>query len=77
MINVERDIVDVVVENINRYLKEKNMNQKYLEDEIGSKSIQNLLRKETKHGCGIRTLQRIALALEVKTIDLVEDWSEE
>lgn len=52
------------------------MNQKYLEDEIGSKSIQNLLRKETMYGCGIRMLQRIALALEVKTIDLVEDWSE-
>ncbi|MDR2278908.1 MAG: hypothetical protein LBE23_13710 [Vagococcus sp.] len=53
------------------------MKQKHLEDEVGSKTIQNLLRKETKHGCSIRTLQRIATALEVKTIDLVEDWSEE
>lgn len=76
MIAMERDIVDIVVDNINRYLKEKNMKQKHLEDEVGSKTIQNLLRKETKHGCSIRMLQRIAAALEVKTIDLVEDWSD-
>jgi hypothetical protein len=53
------------------------MKQKHLEDEVGSKTILNLLRKETTHSCSIKMLQRIAVALKVKTIDLVEDWSEE
>lgn len=76
MIAMERDIVEIVVDNINRYLKEKNMKQWQLEVEVGSKSIQDLLNKKTKHGCSIRMLQRIAIALEVNTIDLVEDWSD-
>lgn len=74
---MERDIVDIVVDNINRYLKEKNMKQWQLEVEVGTATIQKIMNKNTKHGCGIRTLQRIAIALDVKTIDLVEDWSEE
>lgn len=75
---MERDIVDIVVDNINRYLKEKNMKQWQLEVEVGTATIQKIMSKNTKHGCGIRTLQRIriAVALEVKTIDLVEDWSD-
>lgn len=76
MIAMERDIVDIVVDNINRYLKEKNMKQWQLEVEVGTATIQKIMNKNTKHGCGIRTLQRIAAALEVKTIDLVEDWSD-
>ena len=53
------------------------MKQWQLEVEVGTATIQKIMNKNTKYGCGIRTLQRIAAALEVKTIDLVEDWSEE
>ena len=36
-----------------------------------------MLTKKTTNGCSILSLQKIAMALGVSTIDLVEDWTEE
>lgn len=73
---MERNIIDVVNENMNRYMELNNIKRKHLEKEIGSATIQNMLTKKTTNGCSILSLQKIAKALGVKTIDLIEDWSE-
>ncbi|MGY3766825.1 hypothetical protein ACWOAH_09900 [Vagococcus vulneris] len=72
----ERYIIDVVVDNMNRYMEQNNVSKKMLEVDVGSATIQNMLRKKTTNGCSIRSLQRIAQSLGVSTIDLVEDWEE-
>lgn len=75
--NEERSIIDVVSENINRYMKLNNIQRRHLEQEVGGATIQNMLTKKTTNGCSILSLQKIAMALGVSTIDLVEDWTEE
>lgn len=75
--NEERSIIDVVSENINRYMKLNNIQRRHLEQEVGGATIQNMLTKKTTNGCSILSLQKIAMALGVSTIDLVEDWTDE
>lgn len=75
--NEERSIIDVVSENINRYMKLNNIQRRHLEQEVGGATIQNMLTKKTTNGCSILSLQKIAMTLGVSTIDLVEDWTEE
>lgn len=77
MIDEERDIVEVISENIRRYMKENDVLLTKVCNEVGTQTVRNMIYKNTTNGCSVRSLQKIAKSLGVKTIDLVEDWSEQ
>lgn len=74
----EINIVEIVRENVVRYMVEAGMKKFDLATAVGGTAvIQRLIDGGTVNGPTIVTLQKIAMALGVKTIDLVEDWSDE
>lgn len=73
----ERDIRLVVEENVRHYMKENNVRRKELTASLGQQTISNVLSGNGNHGYSIVTVQRLAEVLGVKTIDLLEDWSDE
>ncbi|ANY13521.1 hypothetical protein BCY75_05785 [Latilactobacillus curvatus] len=74
----ERNIVEIVRENVVRYMAEAGMKKFDLAMVVGGTAgIQRLIDGGSVNGPTIVTLQKIAMALGVKTIDLVEDWSDE
>ena len=72
----ERPILIVLGENLERYRKEKGMSKKKLceEADFTYQQYNKLITGEAS--TRIDTLQRFAYALDIKTIDLIEDWSE-
>lgn len=72
----ERNVITVVRENIERYMELNDVSRDSLKKMCGNGTIDNMLDDNTVNGCSIISLQRIAGALGVKTIDLVEDWSD-
>lgn len=72
----ERSIIDVVVENIEMYMETRGITRNQLKVLCGNATVDNLLYFKSVNGCSLVSLQRIAGALGVKTLDLIEDWSE-
>lgn len=72
----ERNVITVVRENIERYMELNSVSRQDLRKLCGNQTVDNMLNDNTVNGCSIISLQRIAGALGIKTIDLIEDWSE-
>ncbi len=73
----ERPINQIIGENIQRYMEERGISKLAFKKETGldGKRFRLLLKGEI--GITTRKLQEIALVLDVKTLDLLEDWTEE
>ncbi|MDA5386980.1 helix-turn-helix transcriptional regulator [Loigolactobacillus backii] len=76
MIRLEKDIRQVVANNVTYLLAIKNMSVNQLVELSGvnSQSMQNMMKMKTKNGITIVSLQKIAMALEINPGDLVDDW---
>lgn len=66
----------IVGDNVRRYRKEIEMSQKELSEKIG-KSGNNYISTVENGGIDLKMsdVEKIAEVLEIKVIDLVEDWS--
>ncbi|MBO0477945.1 helix-turn-helix domain-containing protein [Vagococcus sp. DIV0080] len=73
----ERDLKVVVWENIEKYRKERDLSQIELCKLVGYNSVQYSKNKKRPKSVTFPVLQRFAYILRVKTIDLIDDWSEE
>ncbi|MDA9472656.1 helix-turn-helix domain-containing protein [Enterococcus sp. 5H] len=71
----ERPINDVIVENIKRYWDPSKMTKDQFGKYLGT-SGSEINRILGGGNITVKKLQQIAQVLEVKTIDLVEDWKE-
>ena len=72
----EREIQEVVYENLERYRKEKVFTKKEL-CERAEYSYQSYINmSELRTQIRLTTIQKFAYALGIKTIDLFEDWSD-
>ena len=72
----ERPIMEVVWENIEMYRVERGMNIAQLCHKVGYAASNYYIRIKDGGGVAPSTLQKFAWALDVKTLDLFEDWSE-
>lgn len=72
----EREINHVIGENIERYIYEKHVTKSMIKRQTGidGKRFNLILKGEVS--VTTKKLQEIARILEVKTLDLLEDWSE-
>lgn len=72
-----KSIQKVISSNVKKYRKEKGLTQFQLARKCGWNSNANVIRIEV-YAANIRldSLERIANALNVKVIDLVEDWED-
>lgn len=72
----EREINHVIGENIERYIHEKQVTKSMIKQKTGidGKRFNLILKGEVS--VTTKKLQEIAQILEVKTLDLLEDWSE-
>lgn len=68
----------IISENVRKYMSEKNISQNTLKSYIGGATLNIILNpKNSKYGPTIGTLDTLAEALDIKVIDLIEDWSED
>lgn len=76
MLVQERAINVVIGENIKRYMLEQGISKYSLKKKakIDGKHLNAVLNGEK--GLTTKKLQEIAWALEIKTLELLEDWSE-
>jgi len=72
----KRDIVEVISDNMRMYMKINKVSLHQVCSKVGTQTTRNMLYKNTTNGCSVRSMQKIAEALGIKTIDLIEDWSE-
>lgn len=72
-----RDIRKVVSENATRYFEESDMTKTGLAHYLNTGNVSYIQRiLDGKANPGLTTLSNLAKALDVKVIDLVEDWEE-
>lgn len=70
------DIQKVVATNVKKYRKEKGLTQLQLARKCGWNSNSNINRIEVSAiSARLDNLEKIAHALDLSVIDLVEDWS--
>ncbi|ALV20737.1 helix-turn-helix domain-containing protein [Carnobacterium antarcticum] len=69
----------VIGENVKRYRIEQDMTQVDLYRKIHGGTVGSFVREleRGERNITLETLDKLALALDVLVIDLVEDWSEE
>lgn len=72
----ERLLTEVVWENIEKYRKEKKLSVTDLCKKVGYTSSNYIKNRREKGQIMPNTIQKFAGVLGVKTIDLIEDWSE-
>lgn len=73
----ERPIEIVIGENIERYFKQSEYSSiSPFAKDVGCDSIRMRKVMEGKAVFSVQILQRVARILDIKTIDLFEDWSE-
>lgn len=72
----ERSISEVVWENIDRYRSEKRMTVSALCLKAEYNATEYVKNKKVSKQIRLNTIQKFAWALDVKTLDLFEDWSE-
>lgn len=72
----ERPIAEVVWENIERYRSNQRITVSALCLKVGYQASEYIKNKKTGKQIRLNTIQRFAWALEVKTLDLFEDWSD-
>lgn len=75
----ERPIEQTVGENVTRYFEQQDKSLSAISHEVYHTQSTSQLKKimAGKANSSTKKLQEIACALGVKTMDLIEDWSEE
>lgn len=72
----ERDIRIVIWENIEKYRIESDISAMALCKKVGYDHSSYYKNKKSPTSISLPVLQRFAFFLNVKTIDLIEDWSD-
>lgn len=73
--NDERDLREVIWENLEKYRKLKGISQRELCKKVVYDNVQYSKNKKKPVSVSLPVLQRFAFYLEINTIDLFEDWS--
>lgn len=55
-------------------MKTNKIKRKDIENKFGVKTTDNILTGNGKYGITVITLEKLAKLLNVKTIDLIEEW---